>query len=71
MTEYNYYEINISHNGKHFFATAPRSILTLARLNDVYAALADRFHEADGYLLTVTYWRTEGSHISPPHDDSK
>lgn len=71
MPESNYYEINVSLNGVHFFATAPRSILTLRQLNEVYAALADRFHEADGYLLNVTYWRTEGTHISPPHIDSK
>jgi len=64
MPEFNYYEINVSLNGVHFFATAPRSILTLRQLNEVYTALAVRFHEADGYLLNVTYWFTEGSHIS-------
>jgi hypothetical protein len=43
----NYYEDNVSSMASISLRLAPRSILTLRQLNEVYAALADRFHEAE------------------------
>jgi hypothetical protein len=50
-----YYEINVILNGKHFFATAERSITNKDHLCKVYKALKLRFHPADGYSLHVSY----------------
>ena len=41
-----YYEINVSLNGSHFFATHERSINCKDQLKRVYAALAETFTRA-------------------------
>lgn len=53
-----YYEINISKNGKHFFATAKRSITTTDKLKTVYDALSTAFPECE---LTVTKYEKTGT----------
>lgn len=55
-----YYEINISRNGAHFFATAERSITDGVKLLKIYNALRAKFISADGYELTVTKWEKIG-----------
>ncbi len=55
-----YYEINVTLNGRHFFATAERSITDLATLKAVLLALKKGFTQADGYEMTVTEYRTVG-----------
>lgn len=57
-----YYEINVSLNGKHLFATAERSITSGAKMEDVYNLFLEKFPEADGYKLDVTRWE----HIGKP-----
>jgi hypothetical protein len=62
-----YYEINVSKMTpsvsrpyyKHFFATAERSITTLADMQQVYAALKAAFPQPE-YLLTVSRYETSG-----------
>ena len=49
-----YYEINVSLNGKHLFATAERSITDRNTLNRIYDLLAEKFPESEGYELDVT-----------------
>ena len=49
-----YYEINVSLNGKHLFATAERSITDRNTLNRIYDLLAEKFSESEGYKLDVT-----------------
>lgn len=44
-----YYEINVSRDGKHFFATAPRSITSMHDLQSVYPVLSNAFPASDGY----------------------
>lgn len=56
----NHYEVNVSLNGKHFFATAPRSIITMDDLRSVYGALKAAFPEEKGYQLRVTHWKGIG-----------
>lgn len=49
-----YYEINVSLNGKHFFATAPRSIQNLDTLKTVYSQLLNRFPVTENFALSVS-----------------
>lgn len=59
-----YYEINVSKNGKHFFATSERSITTQWELKEVYSALSTAFKEEDGYKLDVTRWESAGHTVT-------
>ena len=58
-----YYEINISLNGQHFFATNERSITDKHKLNKVYKELKEKFTNEDGYNITVTKYETVGKYI--------
>ena len=48
------YEINISKIGKHFFATAERSIDGYWDLEQIYPVLRSKFPESEGYKITVS-----------------
>lgn len=61
MTDF--YEINISLNGKHFFATAERSMKDESKLQEVYKVLKEKFPEEEGYKITVTQWVSRGTQI--------
>jgi hypothetical protein len=50
----NHYEINISLNGKHLFATHPRSLTTEKEYNTTLAVLQEKFLQTDGYLITAS-----------------
>lgn len=47
-----HYEVNVSRNGQHFFATAPRSLLTRQQALDAVNAFMERFPAEDGYKVT-------------------
>lgn len=49
-----FYEINISFNGRHFFATAERSITDRATLKKVYSVLSLKFPKDEGYEISIT-----------------
>lgn len=55
-----YYEINVSLNGKHLFATAERSITDINKANMVYKLFVEKFPEEDGYKINVTKWDKVG-----------
>jgi len=55
-----YYEINVSLNGKHFFATHKRSITTKWELEKVYKVFKEKFPESEGYSIRVTLYETVG-----------
>jgi hypothetical protein len=55
-----YYEINVSLNGVHFFATSQRSIKTESDLNYIYNVLKDKFTKSEGFKISVTYWEGSG-----------
>ena len=59
-----YYEINVSLNGKHFFATAERSVTGEWRLREVYKVLKEKFPKEEGYEISVTRWDKVGHHIN-------
>ena len=58
------YEINVSLNGEHFFATHERSIVSERKLKEVYKVLKEKFPKEDGYELSVTYWVKNGKEIN-------
>lgn len=55
-----WYEINVSKNGKHFFATAERSITNGDKCNEVLSILRFKFPKNEGYEITVTKYETVG-----------
>lgn len=48
------YEINVSKDGWHFFATSERSLQSDSELVAVYPIIAEKFPEAEGYHICVT-----------------
>jgi hypothetical protein len=64
-----YYEINVSHNGKHHFATAERSLTTLGEVKRVYDKLKVTFPESEGFKLTVTKWQIVGSAVDLDYEE--
>ena len=48
-----YYAINVALNGRHFFATAERSITSIEHAAQVYEKLCLALPETDGYDITV------------------
>lgn len=65
-----YYEINVSLNGKHFFATDKRSITSKSKLEEVYKVFKEKFPKEDGYNISVTYWENIGKLINMEEDDT-
>ena len=49
------YEINIALNGSHFFATQPRSITDMEKLQSAFKILTLKFPAEEGYSLSVSY----------------
>lgn len=58
-----YYEINVSINGQHLFATSKRSITSTPKLEEVYKILKEKFPVEEGYNLNVTRYETVGKFI--------
>lgn len=56
-----HYEINISKDGKHFFATATRSIQDKEDLKKVLPVLTEAFKAVDGYEISVTHYPGGGT----------
>lgn len=58
-----YYEINVSKDGKHLFATAERSITNNLKAEKVYNLFKEKFPESDGYKIDITYWEKVGKTV--------
>lgn len=58
-----WYEINVSINGQHFFATAERSITTRSKAQSVARLFLKKFPPSEGYALTVSMREQTGSGI--------
>ena len=58
-----HYEINVSLNGKHLFATAERSITSKSQMEEVYELFQQKFPKSEGYTLDVTLWEKRGTPI--------
>ncbi len=63
-----YYEINVSQDGKHVFATAEHSILARARLDEVWPVFKKKFPESEGYKLEVSLVSHTGTIINPDEE---
>lgn len=59
-----FYEINVSLNGRHFFATSPRSLLSMGELEVVVPIMIAKFPRSEGYAVTVTRVETTGVDLS-------
>jgi hypothetical protein len=64
------YEINVSKNGEHLFATNERSLTTESEARRVYAIFVAKFPARDGYKISVTRWERQGEHINFTEGDS-
>jgi len=49
-----FYEINVAKNGRHYFATSPRSIRTTECLKVVLIDFKEKFKEEDGYTISAS-----------------
>jgi hypothetical protein len=58
-----HYEINVAQNGRHLFATAPRSCTSVRQTEELTKLFASKFPEAEGYEVTCTKWETVGTKI--------
>lgn len=56
-----YYEINVALNGKHYFATHPRSITDEGSAKRLYYELEKRFPKSDGFSVGVTCYEQRGT----------
>lgn len=59
-----YYEINVSKNGRHLFATAERSITNFTQAEGMYILFKEKFPESEGYEISVTRWDKVGKPIN-------
>ena len=50
-----HYEVNVSHNGSHYFATDARSLRNERDAKTVFDALVARFTEAQGFCPATGY----------------
>ena len=64
-----YYDINVSLNGQHLFATAERSVTDGHKLQKVYKLFMEKFPEEEGYKITVTKWEKAGKYIDMENTD--
>lgn len=58
-----YYEINVSQQGKHYFATAERSIRCENEAKNIFEHFSDLFPAADGYQIEVTRYEKTGETV--------
>lgn len=58
-----YYEINVSLNGRHLFATAERSITSRIQMEKMYELFLEKFPESEGYKLSVVKYEKIGEII--------
>ena len=58
------YEINVSKNGSHFFATAKRSLSTKSQMEEVFKSFVIKFPSEEGYLLSVSEDNSSHSDIT-------
>lgn len=55
-----YYEINVSNENGHLFATAERSINSMRELKRMVELFTEKFPESEGYKLMVSEWNKTG-----------
>tara|TARA_B110000285_G_C14540642_1_gene344820 strand:+ start:161 stop:499 length:339 start_codon:yes stop_codon:yes gene_type:complete len=64
------YEINVSLDGQHFFATHPRSLDGLEQdAIDMYRLMVLKFPESEGYKVSVSKEATTGTRMTKKFDE--
>jgi hypothetical protein len=58
-----WYEINVSKDGQHYFATHERSIMTISKAVEIRDRLRKAMPEEEGFKYTITQWQTTGVQI--------
>lgn len=64
-----YYEINVTLNGKHLFATAERSITNKWKLKEVYDIIKNKFPKEEGYDISVSKYETTGKSVDVEREE--
>lgn len=64
------HEINVSKNGKHYFATHERSLTNKETAESVFKDFLIRFPMSEGFLVSITY-RTGESFICELDENEK
>ncbi len=64
-----YYEINVSLNGQHLFATDKRSITNKQALEKVYKVFKEKFPPEEGYDMIVSHVETVGKFVDMEYLD--
>lgn len=59
-----HYELNVSLNGAHLFATAERSATSEAAVLRLFRLFREKFPEAAGYTVTATLRQTGGRNVT-------
>lgn len=59
-----HYEINVSLNGYHFFATHERSGISENHVEKVFKELKQRFPESQGFKIDCTYISVQGKRVN-------
>lgn len=59
-----FYEINVSLNGRHLFATAERSLTNERDARALYADFATRFPADQGFKISLTEWNKTGRDLA-------
>lgn len=59
-----HYEINVSHNGRHLFATHARSITNTSDLQRVAPEIMARFPTSEGFEVTATHYFDDAEFIN-------
>ena len=62
-----HYEINVSKDGRHLFATHERSLGPgdKRKTREIYDKLVEAFPKNEGYEIIISYWETLGQQIKP------
>lgn len=59
-----HYEINVSRNGKHLFATSERSLKDTESAHALAAEFKQvRFPASQGFVVTMTRWDSIGTNV--------
>ena len=66
LTCASWFEINVAKDGRHFFATAKRSITNKWDLEKVFPVIKARFPESEGFSVSVTAHVEYGRYYERP-----
>jgi hypothetical protein len=59
-----HYEINVSHKGRHLFATDTRSAVDENTARMLVNIIIERFPAKEGFEVSCTHWRCGGTSVT-------